>query len=389
MSPIADHPERASTPSFGAQAPAPGMKILLRLSQSRPSHTRLILWLFFLFYCLRASLATSAPQPPSGPSPEVDSSRANDSSSLGRYKLIMPSRYPGMCDASGAVPITSNIFAVASDEDNTLRLYHSDQPSHPIKEFNLDAFLQVTGKSLEADLEAAARIGNRAFWIGSHGRNRRGKERQNRDRFFATDITINGDQIELVPVGQPYELLLEDLFEDPRLQRFQLGLAARFAPKEWEALNIEGLSATPDGHLLIGFRNPIPDEKALIVPLLNPNQVVNGQRAKLGPPIQLDLGGRGIRDMAWYEGTYLIIAGSYNGGRDFQLYRWDGQSTAPQKLKVKHLSDYHPEALIIYPGKGFREIQVLSDDGTLKIGGIPCKDKPPEVQGFRSFWLTQ
>jgi hypothetical protein len=306
-----------------------------------------------------------------------------------RYKLVQPVRYPDMCDASGAVPITSNIFAVASDEDNILRLYRSDQPGHPLKEFDCNAFLQVSGKSLEADLEAAARIGNRAFWIGSHGRNRNGKERQNRDRFFATDIKITGEDIQLIPVGQPYQFLLDDMLQDPRLQRFHLTEAARYAPKEWDALNIEGLAATPEGCLLIGFRNPIPDEKALIIPILNPNQVIQGERARLGPPIQVDLDGLGIRDMAWYAGNYLIMAGSYGSGKDFQLYRWAGGDSAPKRIKVKHLSEYHPEAIIIYPETGLQQIQILSDDGTRLIDGIPCKDKPVAQQGFRSFWLVE
>src|SRR5690349_5322533 len=103
----------------------------------------------------------------------------NPPDAIARYKLIRPTRYPGMCDASGAVPVSSNLFLVASDEDNVLRLYNREQAGHPVKEYDYNQFLGVHGKSLEADLEAAARIGNRAFWMGSHGRNRVGKFREN------------------------------------------------------------------------------------------------------------------------------------------------------------------------------------------------------------------
>jgi hypothetical protein len=304
-----------------------------------------------------------------------------------RYKIVQEQHYLGMCDASGAVAVTSNLFAVASDEDNVLRLYSTGKPAHPVKEFDCNAFLQVRGKSLEADLEAAARLGDRIFWIGSHGRNRNGKERQNRDRFFATDIRGIGPEIDLVPVGQPYELLFDDMIEDRRYRRFRLGEAEHFAPKEWAAFNIEGLSATPEGHLLIGFRNPIPDGKALLVPLMNPNAVIQGQRAKLGDPIQLDLDGLGIRDIAYHAGTYVIIAGSYDGKRDFRIYRWLGGAATPERVKIKHINDFHPEAMVIYPAGGISRFQVLSDDGTLEADGIRCKDKPPASQGFRSFWL--
>ena len=307
-----------------------------------------------------------------------------------RYKLVRPTRYPGMCDASGAVPVSSNLFLVASDEDNILRLYNSEQAGHPLKEYDYNQFLGVHGKSLEADLEAAARIGNRAFWMGSHGRNRVGKFRENRDRLFATDIVVEGTDVKLEPVGRPYVQLLDDLIEDPRFAPFRFGEASLHAPKDERALNIEGLSATPEGHLLIGFRNPIPEGKALVIPMLNPNEVVQGeQRARLGSAFQLDLGGLGIRDIEYFQGTYLIMAGPYDGGNDFELYRWPGGQTQPQRIKVKHLDKYHPEAIIIYPDKGLQEIQILSDDGTRLIQGVPCKDKDPSLQGFRSFWLRQ
>ncbi len=259
-----------------------------------------VTWPFFASFWL--ALCTGGLQAATDPSIAPQPLPSDPAPAIARFKVFRPARYPGMCDASGAVPVTSNIFAVASDEDNILRLYDRDQPGQPVKEFDCNAFLQVRGKSLEADLEAAARIGDRAFWMGSHGRNRIGKERQNRDRFFATDIRIHGQEIELVPVGQPYQRLLEDFIEDPRLAKFHLGESSLSAPKEWQALNIEGLSATPEGHLLIGFRNPIPEGKALIIPMLNPDEVVQGRRAELGAPIQLDLGGLGIRDMACIPG---------------------------------------------------------------------------------------
>jgi hypothetical protein len=304
-------------------------------------------------------------------------------------RVVRPARYFGLCDASGAVPISSNLFAVASDEDNVLRVYRNDQPGRPVKEFDVNAFLGVQGHSLEADLEAAARIGDRAYWIGSHGRNVDGKERPNRHRFFATDIQGGGDAVTLTPVGQPYRHLLEDLLADPRFDQFHFAEAARRAPKEPGALNIEGLSATPEGHLLIGFRSPIPAGKALLIPLLNPNEVIQGKAAQFDGAIQLELHGLGIRDVAWQGGAYTIIAGPHNAGGHFRLYRWAGPGTPPERLRVEHLDGYHPEALIIYPAQGLQAFQVLSDDGTVLIDNCPCKDLPSSAQRtFRSFWIA-
>jgi hypothetical protein len=305
-----------------------------------------------------------------------------------RLELVKPTTYSGMADASGATAVTTNLFIVADDEDNILRLYSRDHGGPPIKEFDFGPFLEVTGKSLEADLESGARIGDRLFWMGSHGRNKNGKERTNRCRFFATDLHVEGTNVTLTPAGKPYKDLLQDLISDPRLQRFHLAEASNLRPKDAGALNIEGLSATPEKNLLIGFRNPIPGGKALLVPLLNPNEVIQGSRTRLGDPIQLDLDGLGIRDMTFYNGSYLIVAGPYDGRGHFRFYRWKGPNSAPEHLKLKHLGTYHPEALIVYPDLGLTEVQVLSDDGKKDADDGVIEDKLPYAQRtFRSFWI--
>jgi hypothetical protein len=302
--------------------------------------------------------------------------------------LLRPTVYRGEGDASGAVAISSNLFLVADDEDNSLRLYSNDRGGPPIKEFDCNTFLEVRGKSLETDLEAAARIGDRAFWIGSHGRNKNGKERPNRRRLFATDLSFAGGEVMVTPVGKPYKGLLDDLIRDARFEQFHFAAAARLMPKEAGALNIEGLSATPEGHLLIGFRDPIPQGKALLIPLLNPNEVVEGKTALFDPAIELDLGGLGIRDIAYFEGTYIISAGPYDGGGPFRFYRWAGAGTQPEQILVEDLGDYHPEAIIIYPDKGLREMQILSDDGKRVVNGISNRDLPMRQRTFRSFWIA-
>jgi hypothetical protein len=48
-------------------------------------------------------------------------------------------------------------------------------------------------------------------------------------------------------------------------------------------------------------RNPIPGKRALLVPLENPEEVVDGRAAKLGTPILLPLGGLGVRNIEYFE----------------------------------------------------------------------------------------
>jgi len=306
-----------------------------------------------------------------------------------KLRIVRPMEYSGIRDASAAVAVRSNLFIVADDEKNTLRLYSADHAGPPLKEFDFDNFLEVASKSPEADLEGAALIGNRAFWIGSHGRNKDGKERLNRHRLFATDIGVTNGEVTLMPVGKPCKRLLDDLIADKRFAEFNLAEASTRPPKEPDALNIEGLSATPEGHLLLGFRNPTPHGKALIIALLNPNEVVAGKSPHFGAAILLDLDGLGIRDMAFFDGNYFIIAGPAHSGGKFHFYRWAGGSAAPEKFAVKHLGGYSPEAIIIYPQKGFHEIQILSDDGNRVVNGTPAKELDESApKTFRSFWLT-
>src|SRR4051794_8803245 len=77
-----------------------------------------------------------------------------------------------MWDASAAVAIGTDLFVGANDEDNTLRIYHSERGGGPVASFPMDDFLGVEPEPPEADIEGAARVGDRIFWIPSHGRNK-------------------------------------------------------------------------------------------------------------------------------------------------------------------------------------------------------------------------
>jgi hypothetical protein len=295
----------------------------------------------------------------------------------------------GMCDASAGVPVGKDYFLAANDEDNVLRLYRADRGEEPIETFDLTDFIKPDRDKPESDLEAAAQLGDLVFWLTSHGLNRSDKLRVSRHRFFATRVTGDGDRATVRGVGTPYTSLLSDLLGDPRLKKYKLDDASQLAPKKKNALNIEGLAATPDGKLLMGFRNPIPGARALIIPLENPRQMIEGQWARLGSPIELDLGGLGIRDMVYDASrkTYWITAGSYKAGGKFSLYRWSGDSAAtPRREKGVDFADFNPEAILIYADQPER-ILLLSDDGTRPVGNQECKLADPSHRSFRTAWL--
>jgi hypothetical protein len=292
--------------------------------------------------------------------------------------------FEGACDASGAVELDDHRFLVADDEDNRLRVYDADRGGEPISEIDLSAGLAAAhSRPSEADFEAATRIGDRAYFLASHGRTSKGKPDPNRLMFLST--TLPGKDGTASIVGQPYRSLLEDLVAHPALQRFELGRASLRAPKEPGGFNIEGLTAATDGSVWLGFRNPVPEGRALVVRLLNPRDTLEGERARLSDPALLDLGGLGVRALSSWRGSLLLVAGPSGDGGPFALFRFDGRSrVAP--IGGIDLGGFGPEAFFTPESRD--EILVLSDDGTRSVGGKACKKLKDSAQkSFRGVWL--
>ena len=263
----------------------------------------------------------------------------------GLSQPIIPDRFTGLSDASAVEELDGGYLAVAGDEDNIIHVYRHGLGSAPVFKLDLADFLGVSRKAKETDLEGAARIGSRIYWITSHGRDSKGKLSPSRHRFFATTASATNAFADFQPVGRPYRELISDLIRDPRYRRFDLASAAALAPKLSGGLNIEGLAATPEGHLLIGFRNPIPEGRALIVPLLNPAEVIEGVRPRFGDPILLDLGWTGIRSITSKDSRYWIVAGSPTEGGLSRLHVWDGVSPRPEPVRSASLLGLNPEAI--------------------------------------------
>lgn len=309
-------------------------------------------------------------------------------------KILQELRHYGICDASAAVALSPNTFAVANDEDNFIRVYRSDSSGVYLAALDISGYMKEGIAHKESDLEGAAEIDGAIFWITSHGRNKKGKEQESRRHFFANRIGLENGLYAHRQIDSAYTGLLADILSDPRYSRYGLEEAAKLAPKDSGGLNIEGLAATPDKRLLLGFRNPVPKGNALLITLENPFAVLQGEKALFGDPIELPLGNLGIRSMAYWpaRGFYLIVAGPYNsdGGENFRLFRWSGDpARTPAPVEGFDLKGFNIEAVVIYPDKTDR-VQLLSDDGALKRGKKECKKLPDEDRKkyFRSIWVA-
>jgi hypothetical protein len=292
--------------------------------------------------------------------------------------------YPGMCEASAAVALGAGSFAVADDDEKDLRVYRLESPAKPQI---LQISKAVPDLAEKADLEGAARIGDDIYWLGSHSRKKSGEERPGGRRLFAIHVAAADGGFRVEPVGRPYKTLLEDLQKDGRYNKYELDKAAALTPEEPGGLNIEGLAAQ-DRRLLIGFRNPVRAGKALIATLENPRQVLDGQPAIFGAPVELDLENLGIRSLEHWPAAkaYVIIAGTPEDAGRFQAFRWSGiPCDKPQPIADVDLSGLVPEA-VFFESDTTSELIVLSDDGAtcsedkeskafrsrrLPLGGVP------------------
>ena len=334
--------------------------------------------------------------------------------------------FRGASDASAAVAVGENMFVVADDENNILRIYETGKTGQPVGSFDMTSFLDIEPDHPEADIEAATMVGRRIYWITSHGRNKDGKLRPNRYRFFATDVFVENRSVKLCPAGKPYRNLIHELLKTQFARRIGLDKATRFgeelkkkereklAPKN-EGLNIEGLCASADGGTLyFGLRNPRPKDKqdgrakAIVVPLLNPDRIIEkGEAPVFGEPMLWDLKGLGIRSMEYsrFHKVCFVIAGGPDGDEDFALYRWSGKPESPPVLEREldlGKSKFSPEALIPFEKSG--RLLMLSDDGSLlvKVAGAwecmegeyrkdgTCLNKylaNPAKKTFRGIWL--
>jgi hypothetical protein len=290
--------------------------------------------------------------------------------------------FEGTCDASAAVPLDGRRFAVADDEDDRLRIYDAERGGPPLRTVDLAGPLALTAEHRrEIDLEAATALGAEGYWLSSHNRSKSGEHGAERLYFFATGL--RDEDAPLALVGQPYRSLLDDFSRVESLRPFELDRAASTK----DGLNIEALTAAPDGRLLIGFRSPVPGGRALLVPIANARAVMFGERPQLGGPILLDLGGSGVRGLSWWHGAFWIIGGAPDHRRRSRLYAWNGDERAPQVVETVRFADFNAEGFFTPEERD--EMMVLSDDGTRESDGIPCKLlRDPKRKRFRGLWLT-
>jgi hypothetical protein len=322
--------------------------------------------------------------------------------------------FNGICDASAAVALDEARIIVGDDEQPWLSVYRLSGGEAEARIPLPHAAAPAGDDAPEADLEGATVFDGRIVWISSNGRNKNGKVRPERFQLFASHRLSPDRQRWLEAFSPSFGGLLEAIAASagPDYQPLRKSIGdlrhtdEDLAPKQ-KGFNVEGLSATGDGRfLLVGLRNPQPGGRAILFRVDNAEELLDGSTSKvaLGPVVALDLGGRGIRDIAWSPAhrAYVIAAGQTDddkSGPGFALFTWDGVGGPREIRSFRHVLDaqpfFHPEAVLpLLERSGgqpvpSRRVLVISDDGTKPLpGGIPCKGAGEGRKSFRAVIVT-
>lgn len=306
----------------------------------------------------------------------------------------------GGASGSAGVALDDTYMLVADDDSQIIHLYNRTTSGKPLRSIDMSPYLNLRDTSSDGairdlDIEGATRIGNRVFWLTSHSNRDSGSASPNRYRLFAIDVSGQGASIDFDFVGF-YGGLRDDLIAWGQSHSYRFSNAAEDGknPLNAEGFNIEAFSIAPNQvNAYIGFRAPlVGDNKAVIAVLENFvgwfNNGVPNTRPQIGNPIELDLGGRGIRAMECNSNECLIVAGSSSDDPNFAIYVWSGFAGDTLFLRQVDLSGLTPEGVIIPPNTDFSAgstVQLLSDNGLSDWygTGIVLNEYPAAIQQFR------
>ncbi len=277
----------------------------------------------------------------------------------------------GIYEPSAIQQLPDGRFLVVEDEKKHPFSLATINPDGSVSSAPLSPGLLEAGDDFRKldDLEGLAldRAGY-IYALTSHSRSGDGDEKKSRDKLVR--FRLEDDRVVSPMVAKGLKHALQATH--PVLAR-----AAEIRDvKNGGGLNIEALEISPDQQrLLIGFRSPLLDDRAVIACVENPSAIFEaGEPPRIAVKLEtLDLGGNGIRGMSHIPslGGYIVIGGPVARGEvHFQLWFWNGQPgepahriTAPGLQGFEHAEGVSP-ALI----DSQQRIMIVSDDGSREEG---------------------
>ena len=319
--------------------------------------------------------------------------------------------HTGISDASDGIALDDNYYISGDDELNVLNVYSKTNSGLPLISYDYTSQLGLDPAKPEVDLEGGVKspsTAGKVYWIGSLSNSKAPfEDRPNRNRIFATNVSGTGSATTFSFSGYYNNLRAKIIaWGDDNGYGFSASALAGVDSKSPSGFAVEGMVFGPDNTTLyIGMRAPmVPTAnrtKAVIVPLTNfETWFGNGSPSAnptFGAPIELDLGGRGFRDLIRLDnGTYVIIAGNSAGSpMTSAIYKWSGHaddapirviSSADALLNMEGVVPVNENGLV-----SMTKLQVISDGGddVLYNDGTVAKDfSNTNLRKFRSDILT-
>lgn len=316
--------------------------------------------------------------------------------------------HTGISDASAAIALDTNYMLIGDDEINSLFVYDRKKSGLPIKTYDYQNLLGLTdgssGNYKEIDLEACVKspnIANRIYWISSMGTaGSSNNVKANINRLFATDVTGTGVMTSISVAGY-YNDLRNKLIAwgDSKGYNFTTSAASGHDSKTIDGFNIEGLCFAPNNtDLWIAFRAPLVPisnrTKALIAPITNFETWFNNGSPTgsptFGNPIELNLGGRGFRDIIRLSnGVYIIVAGSYDTNPNGAIFKWTGNTNdAPILISDFNVVALNAEAAVeVFENNVLAEnkLEIISDNGSFEFYNDGTEAKDLSQNNYKKF----
>lgn len=277
----------------------------------------------------------------------------------------------GIYEPSAIQQLVDGRFLVVEDEkEHPFSLVTIDSAGS-VSSTPLSPGLQEDGDAFRKldDLEGVAldRSGY-IYAITSHSRDADGDEKKSRDKLVR--FRIQGNY-----VVEPR--LVREL--KPALVATHTVLAHAAESRDVKTdsgLNIEALEISLDQQsLLIGFRSPLLDNRAVIASVENTSAMFEaGEPPRISATLEtLDLGGNGIRGICYFPALagYLVVSGPVAREQvQFQLWFWNGNRGAPaRRVTVPGLEGFeHAEGVSPAVIDGRQYIIIVSDDGSREEG---------------------
>ncbi len=255
----------------------------------------------------------------------------------------------------------AGLVLIEDEQALTTRLLQIDDS------FRISGYSVLQGLPAADDLEGiSATADGWIYAITSHSVKGNGKRHPGREKLLKYKV----EDTTAVSVSSADGTLRDDLTATFP----QINYAMDALPKDSRRFNIEALARhRSQPSLLLGFRSPLVDGKAIIAQLDNPAAYAEGLEpaAFTAELIRLNLQGGGIRAMVYDEslGGYLIASRvEHSQDGNFALWLWSDEKTL-QRLRIKTLSNLsNLEGISPVRIGGRSKLLLVFDDGNSEQG---------------------